>query len=147
MKRFIGLLVLVVILSGCTAVDSQMKHATEFRAHLIEAQSCSFDAAISADYDSYIYTFQVSCVANGDSLRFTVDSPESICGITGEFTDSGAALTFDDVVLAFPVLAEGQLSPVSSLWVFWNSLRSGYLAGCGENDSGLLLSIDDSYDE
>ena len=39
------------------------------------------------------------------------------------------------------------LSPVSAPWVLLKALRSGYLAACAETQSGLRLTLQDSYAE
>ena len=49
--------------------------------------------------------------------------------------------------MAFPLLAEGQVSPVSAPWLLMKTLRSGYLTSCGTEDGTLRLSIDDSYED
>jgi hypothetical protein len=50
-----------------------------------------------------------------------------------------------DKVIAFDLLADGQLSPVSAPWVFMKALRSGYLTSCGKEGEYLRLAVDDSY--
>ena len=50
-------------------------------------------------------------------------------------------------MLAFPVLADDQLTPVSAPWIFLNSLRSGYLTGCSREEDGICIYIDDSFEE
>jgi hypothetical protein len=80
-------------------------------------------------------------------LTFSVTSPDSISGITGSIGQGKGTLTFDDKALAFDLLADGQLSPVSAPWVLIHTLRGGYLASCREEGEGMLLSIDDSYQE
>ena len=104
------------------------------------------DVAITADYGDQTYTFAMGCQfdAHGD-LSFSVQQPDTIAGISGNITDAGGNLTFDDMALAFPLLADGQLSPVSAPWVLMKTLRSGYITSAGEVDERILLIIDDSY--
>lgn len=117
------------------------------RAELLSS-GCSFDAEVTADYGDKAYTFTMACQCDAQGrMSFTVSSPESISGITGILSQDEGALTFDDVVLAFPLLADGQLSPVSAPWTFTNSLRGGYIRAAGEEEGLLRLTIDDSFDE
>jgi hypothetical protein len=120
----------------------------QLRKDLLASKTCSFQAVITADYPNSIYNFQMDCAfdQNG-TLSFTVTDPETIAGITGQFSDDSAALTFDDKLLAFPVLADGQLTPVSTPWIFVNALRSGYMSACGKEENGFCLYINDSYSD
>ena len=74
-------------------------------------------------------------------------SPESISGLTGKLSIEGGALTFDEHALLFPMLAGDRLSPVSAPWVLIRTLRSGYIGGCSENQNGLSIHMDDSYND
>ena len=60
---------------------------------------------------------------------------------------SDGKLTFDETVLYIPLLTDGQLTPVAAPWLLLKTLRSGYIAAVGQDAGGLLVSIDDSYDE
>lgn len=119
----------------------------DLRKSLIESNGCSFQAEIIADYSDVVYTFQLDCfVDQNGMLQFSVNEPSSIAGISGCISGDLATLTFDDKVLAFPSLADGEITPVLAPWIFVKSLQSGYLAGCSEYDSGLQIFIDDCYD-
>lgn len=148
MKRFSCLFLCVCFLYGCSSSNPKLEKALEFRNAILSGTSCSFIADISATIDDDIYTFKIDCTTDSTGkLEFAVLEPESIAGICGEVSDSGTFITFDDVVLGLPQVADGRLNPVSSPWVFINSLRSGYLTAVGESDDGFTLSIDDSYEE
>ena len=117
------------------------------RAQLL-GHSCSFDAEITADYGDKLHTFSVSC--EGDSqgnLGFTIRAPESISGITGSVSKENGKLTFADTALAFPLLADGQVTPVSAPWLLLKTLQSGYLTSAGMEEDLLRLTINDSYEE
>jgi len=125
-----------------------MDQAVDMRKTLLDADGCSFRGKITADYGEMIYLFSMNCVVDSSgNMTFTVLEPESICGITGQISQEGAALTFDDKVLAFPPIAGDQLTPVSAPWIFINTLRSGYLTGYSREESDYLLYLDDSYNE
>ena len=119
-----------------------------FRAKLLAGMGCSFDAMITADYQDLLYTFKVSCRCDEQGqLSFTVVEPESISGITGNVDAEGGELTFDDQALAFELLADGQLSPVSSPWLLVKTMRGGYVSSCTMEEDRLRVAIDDSYEE
>ena len=80
-------------------------------------------------------------------MTFTVKEPESIAGITGSVSAQGGKLTFDDTALAFDLLAEGQVTPVTAPWLLVKTLRGGYVTSCGMEEEKLRVSIDDSYRE
>lgn len=147
MKRLAAVLAVAVLLMGCTGKDDELEQAMTLRAKLL-ANACNFDVTITADYGDQIYTFGMSC--QGDTqgnITFQVTQPETIQGITGTISQDGGSLTFDDTALTFPLLADGQLSPVSAPWIFLKTLRGGYLTSANREGELLRLTIDDSYEE
>ena len=120
----------------------------DFRADLLASMGCRFDAVITADYGDILHTFSVSCCSDENGgLTFTVTEPETISGISGKISSEGGDLTFDDEVLAFELLADGQLTPVAAPWVLVKTLRGGYITACGRSGELMQASIDDRYEE
>ena len=145
--KILAALLAVLFLTGCTGAEAELDRAMALRAKLLSA-SVSFDAEITADYGDTVHTFSVYC--EGDSkgnLGFRVTAPETIADITGRITAGKGELTFRDTALAFPLLAEDTLSPVSAPWIFYQTLRGGYLTAAGMEEELLRLTIDDSYEE
>lgn len=146
-KKLSVLLIVLLFLGGCSGKQEELERAMTLRAKLL-ASECSFDAKITADYGDKLYVFAMAC--QGDSrgnLTFTVTEPESIAGITGIISQDGGRLTFDDTALAFPLMADDQLTPVSAPWIFLKTLRGGYLTSANTEEELLHLTIDDSYEE
>lgn len=147
MKKLVSVLVLLIVLAGCAGSNQELDRAMALRAKLLAAD-CSFDAVITADYGDKIHSFGVSCTADGQgNVTFTVTEPETIAGITGTISGEGGKLTFDDAALAFELLADGQVTPVSAPWLFMKTIRGGYVTSCGADGEQLRVSIDDSYEE
>lgn len=145
--KIMALLLGLVLLTGCGSKEEELERAMALRAKLL-ASSVSFDAEITADYGDTLHTFSVYC--EGDSqgnLGFRVTAPETIAEITGRCEAGEGKLTFRDTVLTFPLLAEEQLSPVSAPWIFYTTLRGGYLTAAGMEENLTRLTIDDSYEE
>lgn len=145
MKRIIIVLCALFLLTGCSAGNQQMDRAMNLRAKLL-SKAVSFDADITADYGDKTYSFTMHCgVDTQGNLTFQVLKPEVISGITGTVSASGGKLTFDDVALAFELMADGQFSPVSGPYLMMKAMRSGYLTACNQESENLRLSVDDSY--
>ena len=147
MKRLVGLLLAVLLLSGCDGAGESMDTALALRSRVLAAENCRFDAVIVADYGDVTYSFTLACVADkAGNVSFTVTEPESISGITGKLGQEGGKLTFDDVALSFPLLAEGLVTPVSGPWVFLTALRGGYMTAIGADGEYTRLTVNDSYE-
>ena len=148
MKKVLPVLLAVVLLTGCSRTPEEMERALSMRARLLQASSCTFDAKITADYGDILHVFQMNCTADPQGgVSFRVTEPESIAGITGTLSSQGGALTFDDTVLYFNLLADEQLSPISAPWVLIKALRGGYLTSAGMENGQLRVSVNDSYEE
>lgn len=144
MKRIVVLLLLTVLLVGCG--EKKLDSAMNLRRKLETADGCEFDATISADYADKLYLFEVRCRADKTgNVSFTVLSPKSIEGITGTVSEAGGKLTFDNRVLAFEMLADGMISPVTGPWLMIRSIRGGYIHACAKSDDGIQVQIDDSF--
>ncbi len=148
MKKVGVWLILLLILSGCSGKSEEIDRGMTLRAQLLRADCCTFDTKITADYGDTLYEFCMACEMDsyGD-MTFTVTAPETISGITGKITDQAGTLTFDDTALQFDKMADDQVTPVSSPWIFLKTLRSGYLTAAGMEEELLRLTIDDSYEE
>lgn len=119
-----------------------------FRDRLLDAGGCGFVAQITADYGTEVDDFRMEVNSDADgNVAFEVIEPEPISGITGTVTRSGGALTFDDKILGFPMLAEGRLAPISAPWVLLKALRSGYISSVGKEGEQWRLTVLDSYEE
>lgn len=148
MKRLVSIFVLMVLLTGCGSAKQGLDGALTFRKQLLAAENCQFDAVVTADYSDRVYTFGLTCQTDADGkVTFTVTSPETIQGITGYLDGNGGALTFDDQILAFPKMADGQITPVSAPWILMKTLRGGFLSACEDIKDGYRLTINDSYEE
>ena len=148
MKITAAVVLIACLLSGCQAKDHSLEEAMELRTQILNAEKCSFQAVVTADYGDDLYTFQMECEADSaGNLSFTVIDPETIRGITGHISQDSAGLTFDDKVLAFQTIADGLVTPVTAPWLFMKTLRSGYLKDVAETEQGFEISIDDSYAE
>lgn len=102
---------------------------------------------VTADFGENTYTFCLVCEADKQgNVKFTVAEPESISGISGSIDGSGGKLTFDAAALAFSLLADGEVSPVSAPWLFLKTLRSGYMTAAGKEADMTRITIDDSYE-
>ena len=109
---------------------------------------CSFTAEVTADFGDNLYSFSIGCTSDTDgSLKFIVLSPETIASMSGHISAGKGYLTFDEEVLAFPLLAEGELSPVSAPWVFVKALRSGYISAGGKEGDRTRITLYDSSEE
>ena len=148
MKKIAAVFLSLVLLTGCTGKRDELDRAMKLRANLLGCLGCSFDVTVTADYGDSYYTFVMNCQATGrGDLQFTVLQPESIAGITGEISSGEGKLTFDDVALHFPLLADDQVTPVSGPWILMKTLLGGYLTAANEEDDLLHLTIHDSYEE
>ncbi len=148
MKRIFAVLLVFFCFTGCKNSSSDIGRAMALREQLLSGKGCAFDTVITADYGDKVYTFCMSCHADtqGD-LTFTVTDPKTISGISGKISSQGGHLTFDDKALAFEMLADGQVTPVSAPWLLIRTLRGGYLTACGADAEYLRVAIDDSYEE
>lgn len=145
MKRLCCVVLAMLLLCGCRAEDS-MDQALQLRSRVLSG-ACSFDAQIMADYGDVTYTFTLACVADREgNLSFTVTQPESISGITGKLGKEGGKLTFDDVALSFPMLAEELITPVAAPWAFLTALRGGYIQTTGADGAYTRLTVSDSFE-
>lgn len=146
MKRMLPLLLVCLLLTGCGGNNSELDQAMAIRDRLLKSGGCTFDAVITADYGEKVYTFSMYCESDAQGkLTFRVTDPATISDITGTVSDNGGDLTFDDQALAFELLADGQVTPVSAPWLLIHTLRSGYLTSCGRDGDTLHIVIDDSY--
>lgn len=148
MKKLTALIICLFLLCGCHSSDREIDGALDLRQKLSSANGCQFDCIISADYSDVLYNFSMNCIYDHNgNMRFTVINPESISGISGSIDQNGGKLTFDDKVLAFPILADGYISPVSAPWFFMNTLCGGYIRACGQEGERIRIIIDDTYHE
>ena len=143
MKRFLPLL--LVFFLGCSGRDLAMEEALALRSRCL-AGNVSFEAEIRADYITNIESFTLECAFDeAGEMAFTVTEPDDIEGIRGTVTGTEGTVVFDDMVLGYPLLAEGRLSPLAAPWVLVKALREGCILAVGQEEELLHLTIDDSY--
>lgn len=148
MKRLAAVLSLVLLLCGCGDGEDALDRAMALRAKLLGGNGCSFETTVVADYGDKTTSFSMSCQADGEgAVELTVTDPEPIRDIHGRIGAQGGELTFDDQAVAFPLLADDQISPISAPWIFLKTLRGGYVTSCGMDGEQIRVSIDDSYQE
>ena len=148
MKRLLGCLCILLFLCGCSKTDPGLDVMMDLRQSLLSCNECNFVCTITAHFEDYLFTFKMNCTSDtSGNMHFTIIEPETISGITGNINEKSTAITFDDTVLAFELLADGEFSPVASPWILMRSLRAGYIHAVNSNDNSVQAFLDDSYEE
>ena len=148
MKNAVALVLMCVFLSGCSDGDQALDTGMELRSKLLKAETISFRMDISADHGETLDLFSMDCTVDPEgAISFTITAPDTISGITGMLAGDTGTLTFDDVALCFPMVAQNQISPVSAPWLLVKTLRNGYLRSAGMEEDVLRLTFDNSYEE
>ena len=149
MRYFVALIVCICsVFCGCNQSKSSLDNAVSLRNQILNSNGYTFSTTINADYGDEIYSFSMDCTSDKEgNLAFTVTKPDSISGITGKISTSGGAITFDDKVLAFQTLADGEITPVAAPWIFVKTIQGGYIRGASAENGSYKIEIDDSYEE
>lgn len=148
MKRVTVVLIFMILICGCGNNNSNIDKAMSLRDSLLSANKCFFSVQINADYQSECYSFRMDCTADEKgNINFSITAPETIAGITGSISENDGKLTFDDKYLVFAPFIDGLISPVSAPWMFMNTLRSGYISGCLEDENGSTFVFNDSFQD
>lgn len=143
MKRWLPLL--LVFLAGCSRSDPAMEAALDLRTRCLSGP-VAFEAEVRAEYITNIECFSLDCTFDSaGEMTFTVTDPEDISGICGTVRGMEGTVEFDETVLAFPLMAEGRLSPLSAPWVLMKAIRSGCIIAAGWEGEKVRVTIDDSY--
>ena len=115
MRRLTLLLLCLCFLTACKGEESALSRANVFRAELLSKGGCSFTAKIQADYEQEIYDFTLACHGNSQGdMTLEVLAPETIAGITATVDAVSGKLSYEGLALGFPLMAQGQISPVSA---------------------------------
>ena len=122
-----------------------MEAALDLRTRCLSSP-VSFETEVRADYITNIECFSLDCTFDdAGAMTFTVTEPEEISGIRGTVRGTEGTVQFDETALAFPLLAEGRLSPLSAPWVLLKAIRSGCIIAAGTEGEAVHVIIDDSY--
>ena len=144
MKRFLPLM--LIFLMGCSGSDPAMDAALALRTRCLGSREITFETEIRADYIEAMECFDLKCSFTQEGIMtFSVEEPEEIAGISGTVSGMEGTIGFDATILAFPMLADGRLSPVSAPWVMMKAIREGAIVCAGQEGERIHLTIDDSY--
>lgn len=148
MRRLFAVLMLCVLLFGCTSEESVLASAIEFRAALVQAGGCSFCAEIEADFGNHIETFTADCDFSTDgTARLTLLAPETLAGITAAVTDSGGKITYDGMAVDFGMLANGNVIPAAAPALTALCWCREYISAAGWEDDIYRVTYEKDFDE
>lgn len=146
MKRCFPIILVVLLLFGCRNDSLLVDEILLLRNRVASSSSCSFVADVTVDYGDSIYSFSADCCLDAkNNMEITILAPASIAGIKGRISADSGKLTFDEQVLAFEMVANGQVTPICAPWLLMKALRGGYISMCSSEDTGIFVRIDDSY--
>jgi len=128
LKKVLSFLLVALLFTGCKGENQELERMMAFRASLLSAMGCNFQAVITADYQEELYQFTLDCSCDEQgTLRFTVLEPETISGIRAVLDDTNWHLEYENTVLnAMPVSSE-KISPAECLPFLMASLRDGWV--------------------
>ena len=148
MKRLLSILLISVTLSGCSISENDINQVIGLRTKLQNGDQCSFDTCITVDYGESLSSFELSCkIDDQQNWEITVIRPQTIAGITCRIAGEKGQLTFDDKAVAFEMIADGQITPISAPWLVMKALAGGYINSTVVKNDGLVVRIDDSYSD
>lgn len=129
MKTWWIFLPLLALLSGCTSGADGMQQALDYRTSLMEAGTCAYETAVTADLGDSIYQFDMEWdyeVAD-KAAHLTVLSPTEIQGISATVSGDSAQLSFEDVALEISTEVSGNLPPLTAPKILGDAWVAGFI--------------------
>lgn len=145
MKKFcLCLLPLVcLLLCACGEDPAEEKYAA-FAEELSRATALTCTASLRAEYEDRSERFTLRYEEDGEACRVTVLEPELVAGIRAKLNGDSASLEYEGLILDVGPLDAYGLTPVSSLPLLADTLRSGHLESCWtEGDFAVFQLIAD----
>ena len=147
MRYMAVFLVLLILLTGCSPDSDSESAALSVRSKLLTSKECTFSTEVLADYGDSTCVFSTDVVVSRDSdLKFVITSPNTIAGITGTISKNAGEITFDNQVVLFQLLVDGQITPVCAPWLFYNTLNRGIIRSSGKTNEGEMVIYDDIFE-
>lgn len=143
------LMILLCLLSACSSKETDgLQAPMDFRAALLQAGACTFQAQITADYGENVYEFKVDCACSADgTASITVLEPQSIAGITAKISENGDELFYDGMAVAFDLLASGNAAPVCTPSLVVDAWANAFIRAAGQEGEWLRVTYERGYDE
>lgn len=143
------LMILLCLLSACGSKETDgLQAPMDFRAALLQAGTCTFQAQITADCGETVYEFKVDCTCSADgTASITVLEPQSIAGITARISENGNELVYDGMAVAFDALAGGNAAPVCAPSLAVDAWTNAYIRAAGKEGECLRVTYERGYDE
>ena len=129
------------MLCGCGAKNQSdgAQMALNFRQRLL-AGTCSFQAALRAEYEDTVSCFAVTCTHSAEAgTSMTIVEPETLAGITAQVTGKEAKIVFEDTQAAFGSIQGLGASPMTAPQLLANAWEAGYIALTGMEDDMLRV--------
>lgn len=135
-KALCALMIPLFFLTGCGGgrTGESYDRAMAIRAEYEAAQTFSGTMETVADYGQRVYDDTISFASEGGVTTLTLTAPENVAGITAVIRDGETELSYDGASLDTGSLTDTGISPVSALSQLIDCVRSGYIAGCGEEE-------------
>ena len=147
-KALAAILLLCIFCTACSAGESGLSPAIEFRAALVQAGGCTFQAEVTADFGDSVVSFSLDCDADADgTTRLTVTAPETLSGITATVSDAGGKITYDGMSMDFGLLASGNVIPAAAPAITVTCWSSEYITAAGEDETGYRVTYEKDFDE
>lgn len=141
-KRFLpALLLFCLLLTACGGTKALEERYQRFSADLNGRESLSFEAGLRAEYEDRTVEFRLRYALDKEGCTVTVLEPELIAGISARMTAEGAALGFEGVSVDTGPLDGYGLTPLSALPLLVQTLKTGHLESCWEEEDTAVLEL------
>lgn len=137
MRRLIAMFLtsILLFLGACDREEEHLSPAIDFRAKLVQAGGCSFEAEITADFGDAVQSFRLACETDAQgNVAFTITEPPTLEGITATVSEGGKKLNYEGLIVEMGTLAEHSLAPAAAPGMILASWLSGYISWAGERE-------------
>ncbi len=145
MKKTLALFPLLFCLLLCGCGNAALERYEEFSARLLERDTLSFTALLTAAYPDRTAQFSLRYSLEDGVQRVSILAPEKISGISARVERGKTALEYDGVILDTGDLDDYGLSPMSALPLLVDALGHGHADAFWTEDGmdGVELLYDD----
>lgn len=140
MKRCIPLLLICLLLCGCTN-PAREKRFNAFSQALAGQETLQFTAEVRSEYDDRSFSFTLDYLKDAEGQTVRVLEPEHIAGIRAHLSPGSSTLEFQGLILDTGPLDPYGLSPMNALPTLVEALCRAHLESVWEEDGALACQL------